>query len=156
MKGWWRRIRASLGMGAIWAGGGGFIGGLIELIANIFPGLPLGFVDMWIQSLALPAFFGGVIFSGVLRIAAGRRRLDELSLPLVTAWGAVGGVLLGGLVTAIGVSPLIIVPATLLSAFGASLTLVLARMAERQDLLDAGADADHVGLSRREERELLG
>ena len=156
MKGWLRRIRAALGMGLIWAGGGAFIGGLIELIANVFPGLPLGFIDMWIQTLAIPGFFGGVIFSGVLRIAARRRTLHELSLPLMATWGAAGGVLLGVLVTAIGVHPLILAPATVLSAFGASLTLVFARMAERQDLLDAGADADHVGLSRREERELLG
>lgn len=156
MKGWWRRIRAALGLGAIWAGGGAFIGGLVELASNLFPSLPVGFIDMWIQTLAIPGFIGGVIFAGVLGVAARRRRFDELSMPLVVLWGALGGLLLGGLLITLGVSPLILVPATLLSALGASLSLGLARMAERDELVEAGSDADVVGLSPQEERELLG
>jgi hypothetical protein len=48
------------------------------------------------------------------------------------------------------------VPATLLSGFGASLSLGLARMAEGRELLDAGAHVDEVGLTGHEEKELLG
>lgn len=154
MKGWLRRIRGAFGMGLVWAGGGAAIGGLIELISNVFPGLPLYFIDMWPQTLAIPAFLGGVTFSVVLRIAAGRRRLDELSLSGMAVWGAVGGVLLGGLCIALGLTPWVLIPAILLSALGASLTLAFARMAERQELLEA--DADEVGLTGPEKRELLG
>jgi hypothetical protein len=156
MKGLWRRIRGALGLGVIWAGGGAFIGGLIELISNIFPGLPLYFIDMWIPTLAVPGFLGGVIFSTVLGIAARRRRFDELSLPLVAALGAAGGVLLGGLMVALGVTPLIIVPATLLSGLGACLSLGFARMAERSESISAGDDVDDVGLTAREQRDMLG
>jgi hypothetical protein len=149
MKGWWRRIRGALGLGVVWAGGGAFIGGLIELVSNLFPDLPLRFIDMWIPLLAVPGFVGGVCFSVVLGIAARRRRFDELSLPLVAGIGAVGGLLLGGLMVAGGVSPLILAPATLLSVVGASLSLTIARAAEHQELLEAGdQDVDSASRAR--------
>lgn len=154
MKGWLRRIRGALGMGLIWAGGGAAIGGLIELISNIFPGLPLYAIDMWPQTLAIPGFLGGMIFSVVLRVAAGSRRLDQLSLRGMAVCGAVGGVPLGGLCVALGMPPLVVAPAVVLSALGASLTLAFARMAERQELLEA--DVDEVGLTGSEKHELLG
>ena len=91
-----------------------------------------------------------------LGVAARRRRFDELSLPAMAAWGAVGGVLLGGLMMALGVHPFILVPATTLSALGATLTLTFARMAEGGERLEAGADVEDVGLSEKERRELLG
>jgi hypothetical protein len=140
-------------MGLVWAGGGAFIGGVVELISNVFPSLPLYFIDMWIQTLAIPGFLGGVVFSAVLGVVARRRRFDALSLPGVTAWGAVGGVLLGVFLIAMGLTPLILVPATLLSALGACLSLGFARLAERQELLDARSEADDVGLAVREERD---
>lgn len=156
MKGLWRRVRGALGLGVIWAGGGAFIGGLIELISNIFPGLPLYFIDMWPQTLAIPGFLGGVIFSVVLGVAARNRRFDELSFPFVVGWGAFGGVLLGGLLTALGVTPLVFVPAVLLSGLGASLSLGFARMASRWELLGPGEDVDDAGLTGHEERKRLG
>lgn len=69
---------------------------MVELPSNLFPRLPVGFIDMWIPVLAMPGFLGGVIFSGVLGIVARRRRFDALSLPGMAGWGVVGGVLLGG------------------------------------------------------------
>lgn len=134
MKGVWRRIRGALGLGVVWAGGGAAIGGLVELISNLFPRLPLGFIDMWIQTLAIPGFLGGVIFAGVLGIAARRRRFDELSMARMVAWGALAGVALGGVLVGLGLPPLILVPTTLLSGLGASLTLGLARTAEQAAL----------------------
>lgn len=104
----WRRLRASLALGAIWAGGGAFIGSLVELASNLFPTLPLGFVDMWIPTLAIPGFIGGVVFSGVVGVAARNRRFDELSLPGITALGAGGGVLLGGVMMALGAGAFIL------------------------------------------------
>ena len=36
---WLKRARAVLVMGVVWAGGGALIGGVIELIDNIMPGI---------------------------------------------------------------------------------------------------------------------
>lgn len=44
-----------------------------------------------------PGFFGGVIFSTLLRMAEGRRRIFEVSLPQAAVWGAVSGLLLPAL-----------------------------------------------------------
>ena len=63
MTTWIRRLRGALGMGLLWALAWGFVGGLIELTWNIWPGFPLGpLMDMWIQGLAIPGFIGGVLF----------------------------------------------------------------------------------------------
>ncbi|MEJ2206137.1 MAG: hypothetical protein P8170_18735, partial [Gemmatimonadota bacterium] len=90
---WLRRIRGAVGMGLTWAVAGFLAGIGIELIHNIWPN-PLGsLVDIWPAALAYPGFFGGIAFSAVLGIAGRRRRFDQLSLPGVAVWGAVGGVL---------------------------------------------------------------
>src|SRR3546814_16697516 len=64
----------ALGIGFLWAIGGAFVGGAIELVLNILPGpdLFLG-VDIWPAALAIPAFFAGLAFAVVLTITAGRR-----------------------------------------------------------------------------------
>jgi hypothetical protein len=88
----------------------------------------------------------------VLGIAGRRRRFDELSLPRFAAWGAVGGLLLTlfpfalvavGLASTEGselslwqVIATISGPFILLSAASASASLMLARIAERRELLD--------------------
>jgi hypothetical protein len=83
MKKWLRRIRGAVGMGLTWAAGWAFVGVLIELLID-----PNGsLVDVWVTALAIPGFLGGAVFSAVLRIAEGRRRFDELSLPRFGAWG---------------------------------------------------------------------
>jgi len=45
----------------------------------------------------LLGFVAGTAFSGVLGIAEGRRRFDEMSLPRFARWGAMGGLLLTAL-----------------------------------------------------------
>lgn len=55
-----------------------------------------------------------------------------------------------------GVNPLILAPSTVLSALGASLSLGIARLGERQELLDAGAEFDSIRLTEQEQREMLG
>jgi hypothetical protein len=83
MKKWLRRIRGAVGMGLTWAAGWALVGVLIELFID-----PMGsLVDVWPTALAIPGFLGGAVFSAVLRIAEGRRRFDELSLPRFGAWG---------------------------------------------------------------------
>lgn len=139
MNTWWRRIKAGLGMGLIWALGGAGVGGVIELIANFVPAL--NFIDMWIPLFAIPGFVGGMIFSLVIGIAARHRKFEELSIPAFAAWGALGGVLLVALAAVIGWGgPFLALPFILMSAGGAAGSLAIARMAERRASLESGAE----------------
>lgn len=169
MKKWLRRIRGAVGMGLTW-GVAGFLAGIgIELVHNLWPN-PLGSaVDIWPAALAYPGFLGGVAFSAVLGIAGRRRRFDELSLPGVAAWGAVGGLfvsLIPAVMVAIGFAtpniPLwqitlaLLGPFTLGGAIAASGSLALARVAEDRERLTDSKNVDNAGLTEKEERELLG
>lgn len=139
MNSWWRRIKAGLGMGLIWALGGAGVGGVIELIANFVPAL--NFIDMWIPLFAIPGFVGGMIFSLVIGIAARHRKFEELSIPAFAAWGALGGVLLVALAAVIGWGgPFLALPFILMSAGGAAGSLAIARMAERRASVESGAE----------------
>jgi hypothetical protein len=146
MKKWLRRIRGAVGMGLTWALVWAPIAVLIGMAVD-----PDGSMDeMWPAIGAYPGFLGGVVFSVVLAIAARRRRLEELSIPRVAAWGAAAGLLVGALPFTIGEStaeiPLwqlatvVIGSITLLSAVSAAGSLALATMAERRALAGAGAD----------------
>jgi hypothetical protein len=169
VKKWLRRIRGAIGMGLTWGIVGFLIGVVIEVINNIWPN-PLGAaVDIWPAALAYPGFLGGVAFSAVLGIAGRRRRFDELSLPRVAAWGALGGVVVSlipaGMV-AMGLAstsiPLWKITAALVGPFAlggataASGSLLLARSADDRRLLDADQDVADVGLTEEETRRLLG
>lgn len=142
MKSWLRRVRGALGMGVAWAISGALVGGLIELIDNVLPGVfPwISRVDMWPQTLVIPGFIGGVIFAVVLGIAAGRRRFGELSLSRFALWGAVTGLLLGALAMAIGAPAIFVGITTLFGTITACGSLALARQAEKRNLLDVGED----------------
>jgi hypothetical protein len=130
----WRLARATIGMGLLWAVGGIFVGGLIELIDNIVPGGFARQVDMWPQTLALLGFVTGVVFAGVLAIAGRRHRFDQLSLSRFTAWGALGGAALGALGMSKGAPALFLAITTAVSAVGAAGSLAIARRAERRAL----------------------
>jgi hypothetical protein len=158
MRNWQRRIRGAVGMGLTWAAGWALVGVLIGVTSRLLPGLPWDALfevfDAPLPTLAIPGFIGGALFSVVLGIAGRRRRFDELSLPRFAAWGAVGGLLLSllpaamvavGLATVAGpdaglwrVTAAIGGPFILLSAVSASGSLLLARMAEDRELLEAG------------------
>jgi hypothetical protein len=162
------RIRAAVGMGLTWAVPWALAGGLIEVIQNFVPGWNGALIDIWPAALALLGFLGGAVFSTVLRIAEGRRRFDELSLPRFAAWGAVGGLLLGVLFVAPGLVgsgftsgqwqeiAALVGSATLLSPISAAGSLALARVADDRELLDASADVAEVGLTESEAQDLLG
>lgn len=96
MNTWLRRIRGALGMDLTWGAGWAAVGMLMEFVD---PGGRIA--DIWPAVLGLPGLLGGVAFSVVLGIAAGRRRFDELSLPRFGVLGALAGVLLGLLPLAI-------------------------------------------------------
>jgi hypothetical protein len=145
-------------MGLLWAAGGMGVGGLIEAADNVVPGglQAVHVVDMWPQTLAIPSFLGGVVFAVVLGIAGARRRFDELSLPQFAAWGAVAGLLLGGLAVSIGAPVFFAGITTLWSAAAAAGSLALARRAQDRELLAAGADPGEAGLTEAEARQPLG
>jgi hypothetical protein len=81
-----RVLRGAIGMGLTWA--------LAWLSAGMILGLIVGPVG---DDVPLPIRFGilgflsGVTFSGVLKLASGRRRFDQMSLARFAGWGAVGG-----------------------------------------------------------------
>lgn len=147
MAHWLRRIRGTVGMGVIWAAGWAAVGALIELLANLIPGLPLvGLVDIWIFELALPGFFLGVWFAVVVQVLGGRRSFAEMSVLRFGAWGALGTLTLFGLAVVTGAltitsgwtrAALILTPVTLLSALSAAGTLALARQATARPALAA-------------------
>lgn len=163
MKKGLRRIRAALLMGLTWA------------VAWLPLGLLLGFIldpdgtmdEPWVLVGVYPGFLSGVIFSVVLGIAAGRRRLDELPVARVAGWGAGAGLLLGSFALLAGdhgpdaprVLPLdlvIIGAITMLSAVSAAGSLVLARHSEKRELTEASADKAEVGVAEDEAQELPG
>jgi hypothetical protein len=145
IKNWLKRIRGALGVGVSWALGWALIGG--TLMEGIFD--PHGeILDMWPQTLAIPGFLLGVVFSVVLWATAGRRRFDELSVPRFAALGAAAGALLGSAVLTAGIFPalplllragIVLGPLTVLSAASASGTLAIARMARDKGFIDPGS-----------------
>ena len=130
MKGWWKRIRAALGLGLIWGLGWGLVGGFI-MEGFIDPQGRIA--DMWPQGLAFTGFFAGLFFSALLWLAEGRRSLTELSMARVGLWGALSGALLvgAGLLTGLdsGFLALALAPVTVTSAVSATGSLALARVA---------------------------
>ena len=149
-------------MGPTWAVVWAPVAVLIGMIVD-----PDGSMDeMWPAIGAYPGFLSGVIFSAVLAIAARRRRLDELSLSHVGAWGALAGFLLGMFPFVVGeptserplwlLGVVFVGSTTLLGAVSAAGSLAIARRSQERELLDASADVAEVGLTEREAQELLG
>jgi hypothetical protein len=101
---------------------------------------PLGF--------GLFGFLGGVMFSGVIGIAEGRRKFDEMSLLRFAGWGAVGGLLLSGtfvlavaLVEGTTLEILLLGPVFALAGAGSAAgSLALARRGEERESLEASVD----------------
>lgn len=168
MRSLWRRLRGALGMGLTWALGwapiGAVLGSVIWLVEA--PPVPLLTVlGVNATTLGILGFVAGTLFSTVLRLGEGRRRFGELTLPRFAAWGAIGGLLLGGLTVVVGFWGAGTIPAlgmtvaggaTLLGAGSAAGSLALARRAEDRDLLDAGPDAPRPGLREEEAGHLTG
>ena len=155
MRQWLRRVRGAVGMGLTWAFGWAIAGVLIGVASVLLPGLPwaafFAVFDAPLPALAVPGFFGGVLFSVVLGVAARRRRFDELSLARFAAWGALGGAALAllpaalvavGLATATRGIPslwqgMLVLggPLILLSAGSAAGSLLIARRAAEREAL---------------------
>jgi hypothetical protein len=129
MKKWMKRIRAAIALGLTW-GAAWFGAGMLLLLV----------VGLDAADVPFPLFFGllgflsGAAFSGLLGVLGRRRRFDEMSLPGFAAWGALGGLVVCGIVAlTAGPGADLLVAGTvfaLAGAISAAGTLVLARRAE--------------------------
>jgi hypothetical protein len=144
MKNWLQRIRGAIGIGLTWAAAWAPIGAITGGVTAVLLGFPLGVVTAnYAVMFGVLGFIGGTIFSTVLSLAEGRRRFNQLSLPRFVAWGALGGLLLGGLAVTAGLlgagatilGAVIAGTSTLLGAGSAAGTLVIARAAHSRALL---------------------
>lgn len=144
-----RGIRGALGMGAVWAVSWAVGGVAIGVTSVLTPFLPwdafFAVYDAPLPTLAIPGFFAGLLFSGVLRVAARRRRLAELSTRQFALWGAIGGLLVAcvpDLLLALGwihagekapalwqLAKLIATPMVILGSVTSSVTFQLAKRA---------------------------
>ncbi len=166
VRGRLKRLRGAIGLGLTWAAGWAPVGAVVGLVIGTSGVVPAG-IGLWsvVQgntlTFAALGFVGGSLFSGVLTLIEGRRRFDQLSLPRFASWGAVGGITLGGLASALmmwgpGLVALKLGAAMLLGAASAAGSLTLARKANDRELLEAGEELVEVGLSEEERRHLLG
>ena len=91
MRSWWRRVRAALGLGAIW----GLATGLVGTVAG-------GVAGLYVGEVVYLATIGGVItgslgvalgtgFASLLSLMERNRTLSELSVARGGAWGFVAG-----------------------------------------------------------------
>ena len=155
MRKWLRRVRGAIGMGFTWAAAWSAVGFVPRWVFGIDSDLPFGLLFGGL------GFIAGVTFSGLLVLAEGRRRFDQMSLPRFAVWGAAGGLLLGALFvrgTSAGWSEMLAIPATFAVACAvcASGSLALARRAVRRELPDRGGNTAEVELTRHEKQKLSG
>ena len=134
MNNWQRNLRGALLMGLTWAIAWAPVGVLIGTIID-----PDGSMDEpWVLVGTFPGFLCGVVLFTLLRMAEGRRGLDELSPFRAAVWGAMAGLLVGVLPFVLGSQntngrPLWLLPVvaigsvTLLSAVSGSVSVALAR-----------------------------
>jgi hypothetical protein len=139
MSGWLTRARGAIGIGLTWAVGWAPIGAVTGWITATFLGFPLGVVATnYAVMFAALGLICGTFFSALLTLAEGRRSFEELSMPRSVAWGALGGVVLGGLSVFAGllgagptvIGAAIVTSCALLGAVSAAATLALARAAQ--------------------------
>src|SRR5881394_3695270 len=119
MRKWLRRIRGALGMGFTWAAAWFAVGFVPRWVFGVYTDLPLPLL------FGALGFIAGVTFSGLLVLAEGRRRLDQLSLSRVGVRGA-----------SLGWGEVLAISSTfaLASAASASRSLALAKRAVRREL----------------------
>ena len=155
MNKWLKRIRGGFGMGLICAVGFG-------MFVLIVPGTTI--FDSLVA--AILGFIGGGVFSVAIAVAGRRRRFDEMSPRLFAALGSLvppSMFVIFGLYQGVGIGdffhPIALVTTTFFALMGAGFgagALAIARMAQDQELLEAGEDVADIGLTKEEKRELLG
>ncbi len=163
MKKWLRRIRGAIGMGLTWAAAW-FGAGMIVLLGLLLGTGSTGADVPYPLGFGAFGFVAGVIFSGVMGLAEGRRRFDEMSLPRFAGWGAAGGFLLSAIfVSAVALAEdpaflwnlVVLGPIFAVAGAGSAAgSLTLARRAEDRELLHASRDVADVGLTEKEAGKL--
>ena len=88
MTKWMTRVRGAIGMGVVWGAAWSAVGLVPRWLLGFNPDAPFPII------FGVLGFLSGVTFSGLLVLAEGRRRFDQMSLPRFAGWGAVGGLLL--------------------------------------------------------------
>jgi hypothetical protein len=150
---WLRRIRGAIGMGFTWAVAWAAVGSVPRWVFGFNTDVPFPLV------FGVLGFIAGVIFSGLLMLTEGRRGFDQMSLPRVAAWGAVGGVLLSAIFTraaSLGFGDVLAIAPTfaVASAICASGSLALARRAGMRELPGNRGDTAEAELTDHEKRKL--
>lgn len=145
MTTWSLRVREAVKTSLTWAAAWFGVGMIILMVALLLTGgtgadvpYPVGF--------AMLGFFAGAVFSGVLAVVRGERRLHQMSFPAVAAWGALAGLLFSGifigLVALAGDGLLDVVTVggvfALASAATAAVSLGLARWGQARSASHAG------------------
>src|SRR5689334_1245446 len=88
MRKWLRRIRGAIGMGVTWAAAWSVAGMIPRWVLGINADAPFPLI------FGVLGFIAGLTFSGLIVLAEGRHRFDQISLRRFAAWGAMGGLLL--------------------------------------------------------------
>jgi hypothetical protein len=155
MRKWLRPIRGAIGMGFAWAAAWSAAGLVPRWVFGFNADVPFPLV------FGVLGFMAGVTFSGLIVLADGRRRFDQISLPRFAGWGAMGGILLSALfakAASLGWGDVLaIVPMfALASAVCAASSLALARRALRQERPDIRGHTAEDELTDHKKRTLLG
>lgn len=148
-----RRIRGAIGMGVAWAAAWSAAGLVPRWVFGFDADAPFPLL------FGALGFLAGITFSGLLVVAEGRRRFDQMSLPRFAAWGAAGGLLLSALfarAASLGWGDVLAIVPTfgVASALCAAGSLALARRAARRELPDARGETAQPELPARETRKL--
>lgn len=156
-----RRLRGALGMGLVWALFWGIVGGVImEGIVDRDGKI----LDMWPQTLAVPGFVAGVLFSTLLSATSRRGRIEQLSSLRFVSLGALSGLCVGSIAASTRIAVVaghpwlrvaaIVGSATLLSAAAARVLVALARKAPQSapGELPGGASENDLPARQKEGR----
>lgn len=93
MPRWLRVVRGMIGTGVTFAAGVGLVSAFAAFIAAAVGDFSTRDLLGFVGKLSVVAFLVGVVFSGVLAIAARGKSFDRLSFRFVTGLGAGGGFL---------------------------------------------------------------
>jgi hypothetical protein len=153
MRKWLRRIRGAIGMGFIWGAAWSGAGITLAVATGFEADAPFPLV------FGVLGFIAGIIFSSCLALTESRRRFDQLSLPRIAAWGAIGGLLLSALfakAASLGWGDVLAIAPTfaLASAVCATASLAVARRAVGRELPDVPRDTGEAELTAHETRQL--
>lgn len=155
MRKWLRRIRGAIGMGFTWGAAWAGAGFVLAVVTRFRADAPFPLV------FGVLGFIAGIIFSAVLALTEGSRRLDQVSLPRFAGWGVMGGLLLSALfakAASLGWGDVLVVAPTfaLASAVCASGSLAMARRAVGRELPDGRGNTAEAELTDHAKRKLLG